>query len=317
MTRLLPAGADVYVVEERSNPSSDYFVLPACGGDGRRVHRCSFDELPTAEALAGAVVIFVRYVPRRWREQVERVRARLAGLVFFMDDDVLDPASSRGMPWRYRYKLWTLGSRHARWLRAQRARLWVSTPWLARKYADWSPERIDPRPVAVSSGMCRVFYHGSASHGAEILWLRPVMQQVLRSDERTAFEIVGGQDVYRAFRGLPRVTVVHPMKWEAYQGFIDMPGRHIGLAPLLDLPFNRGRSCTKFYDITRAGAAGIYAESSACASVVRNGTDGIVLPMQQDAWAEAIVELARDTPRRLALLENARLALATRQAGGG
>lgn len=307
---LLPPGVDVYLVEEQANPSTDYFVLPACAGQGRRLHRFRFDDPPPPGGLAGAVVVFVRYVPAAWRRQVQAERSRLAGLVYFMDDDVLDSAAWVGMPWRYRYKLHRLGARHRSWLR-QQAQLWVSTEWLERKYAAWAPKRVDPRPLAASGGMCRVFYHGSASHGAEIRWLRPVMEQVLLRAPGVSFEIIGGNDVYRLYRELPRVTVVHPMKWPTYEAFLGQPGRHVGLAPLLDLPFNRARSCTKFFDITRAGAAGVYAAGSACGKLVRNGVDGLVLPMDAESWVTAILRLAAEENVRLAMAASAAEAIAS------
>lgn len=306
---VLPPGADVYLVEERANPSTDYFVAPACAGQGRRLHRYRFDEAPPEASLADAVVVFVRYIPPQWRRRVDVERRRMAQLVFFMDDDVLDPAAWGDMPWRYRYKLYRQAARHETWLQRQDAQLWVSTAWLQQKYAAWSPLRVEPRPLPGTEGACRVFYHGSASHRAEIRWLHPVIEQVQHQDTRVVFEIIGGQDVYRLYRNLARVTVVHPMRWPAYEAFVDQPGRHIGLAPLLELPFNRGRSCTKFFDITRAGGVGLYAAGGACGGFVRDGVDGLVLPMRPRVWAEAILALARDEPRRQALLQSARARL--------
>lgn len=299
---LLPPGADVYLVEERSNPSTDYFVAPACAGQGRRLHRCRLDELPPEDSLAGAVVVFVRYIPPQWRRKVQAERGRLAGLVFFMDDDLLDPLAWASMPWRYRYKLYRQAARHRGWLLQQRAQLWVSTAWLQQKYEAWAPLRVDPRPLPMVQGVRRVFYHGSASHLAEIRWLRPIIEEVQQQDPRIVFEVIGGQDIYRLYRGLARVTVVHPMRWPAYEAFLDQPGRHIGLAPLLELPFNRARSCTKFFDITRAGGVGLYAAAGACGAFVRDEVDGVVLPMRPRIWAEAILRLAEDEPRRRALL---------------
>lgn len=310
---LLPPGAIVFLVEEQPNPSTDYFVRPACEGGGREVRRCGFDAVPPPGELSGAVVVFVRYLPAKWRRAVEQARDRLAGLVFFMDDDLLDASASAGLPWRYRYKLHSLAGAHRRWLREQGAQMWVSTTWLQEKYADWSPRRLQPRlEPAVRQG-CRVFYHGTASHGDEIHWLLPVMREVLQRDPRVSFEIVGGRDVYRCYRALPRVTVVHPMKWEGYLAFRDLGGRDIGLAPLLDQPFNRARSCTKFFDITMAGAVGLYAAKSECANVVRDGMDGLLLPMQPQAWVAAILELAGDSARRRRMADaaRARLQLAT------
>jgi len=295
----------IFLVEEQANPSTDYFVLPAVSATPCKIVRCGAAELPAASELVGAVVIFVRYVPPEWVGLVEEARSRLLRLVFFMDDDVLDLRASAGMPLRYRFKLARLAAWRAAWLRRQGAELWVSTPWLQQKYASWQPQLVLSSPVTQIGNVRRVFYHGSASHAAEIRWLRPVVEEALRRDDRLAFEIIGGKEVYRLYRNLPRVTVVHPMKWPAYQGFLSMPGRHIGLAPLLDLPFNRARSCTKFFDITRCGAVGIYSSNSACDELVTHDVDGLLLPLDQPVWVEAILKLAMDEPLRKTMLSNA------------
>ena len=308
MTNSLPSQSGdrvIYLVEEQANPSTDYFVLPAVLAAQCRVLRCGAGELPAASDLAGAVVVFIRYVPSDWARLVEAASQRVHRLVFFMDDDVLDVRASAGMPWRYRFRLARLAAWRVAWLRRQGAELWVSSPWLLKKYAAWQPRLVLPSPLAPSTDARRVFYHGSASHAAEIRWLKPVMESALRQDERLVFEIVGGQDVYRLYRGVPRVNVFHPMKWPAYRAFLAMSGRHIGLAPLLDVPFNRARSCTKFFDITRCGAVGIYSSDRACDEVVTHGVDGLLLPLDQQAWVKAILKLAMDEPLRQTMLCNA------------
>jgi len=302
-----PATKDgtVFLVEEQSNPSTDYFLLPAFAARGVEVVRCGFDDLPAVAELGGAWVVFVRYVPAAWASLVAAQRERLRGVVFFMDDDLLDVRASAGMPLRYRFKLARLSARHSKWLQRQRAELWVSTPYLQQKYAHWRPRLLSPFPVAEPDTVRRVFYHGSASHEAEIRWLQPVMAEVLRSDEHIHFEIIGGVDVYRLFRGIPRVTVVHPMKWPAYQAFLATPGRHIGLAPLHDLPFNRARSHTKFLDITRCGAVGIYSPGSVYAEVVEHQREGLVIALERERWVQAILELAGDEALRRGMQANA------------
>ncbi len=299
------SGSVVYLIEEQSNPSTDYFVQPALSVLGMPVVRCGFADMPPVEDMDEATVVLVRYVPAAWARRIEAVRARLRHLVFFMDDDVLDVAASAGMPLRYRFKLARLAAWRQGWLRQQQAELWVSTPYLQQKYVDWGAKLVLPAPIAEISEFLRVFYHGSASHEAELRWLRSVAEEALRRDERLCFELVGGRDVCRLYRGLPRVTVVHPMKWPAYQAFLAMPGRHIGLAPLLDLPFNRARSYTKFFDITRAGAVGVYSPDSANATVVSHGEDGLVVELEQEAWVEAILNLAQNEPLRSSMLHNA------------
>ena len=295
----------VYLVEELSNPSTDYFVLPVLLSADLKVVRCGFNDLPAADNLKNALVVFVRYISPDWLKLISKHRSKLRGLIFFMDDDVLDSSASAGMSLRYRLKLARLSARHKMWLQKNKAELWVSTPYLQQKYIQWQPQLVLPSPRVDSIDVCRIFYHGSASHEAEILWLKPVIEQVLQRDDRITFEIIGGSNVYRRYRGLPRTTVVHPMKWPAYQTFLLMSGRHIGLVPLLDSPFNRARSYTKFFDITCCGAVGIYSTESACVEVVNHGVDGVVVAQEQEAWVEAILSLAKDDSLRQRMLHNA------------
>jgi hypothetical protein len=295
------------VVEERANPSSDYFVMPFLARSGGNVRRLRLaDGLPCAEELDGATVLFVRYVSRDWYRLVNAQRARIARLVFFMDDDLLDPLASRGLGWRYRLKLLRMATRYGGWLKRQGAELWVSSPHLQNKYAAWGPRLVPPAPLPGPAPGCRVFYHATASHRGEVAWLRPLMERVLEAEAQVFFEIVGGREVVRCYGGLERVTVVHPMSWPAYQAFLSAERRDIGLVPQLAHPFNRARSYTKFFDITRSGAVGIYAASTAYAEVVRDGIDGLVVGMDPDAWVDAIVRLAHQPELRSRMLEQAR-----------
>ncbi len=313
--RTAPGPRRAVIVEECDNPSTSFFILPALASLGRPIARHSFADLPAPEELDGALVVLVRYAPTDWVRLIERTRHRLSGLVFFMDDDVLDPAASRGTPAHYRFKLWRLAARRRDWLWAQKAALWVSSPHLLEKYAAWKPRLVLPqdRPTPGQSpetagerDVRRVFYHGTGSHNPDIRWLRPVIGSLLAARERIHFEIVGGRSVAKLYRRLPRVTVVHPMPWPAYRPFATLAGRHVGLAPQLDSPFNAARSHTKFFDITRSGAVGVYAPGSACAGVVEHGVDGLVVPMDPAAWVEAISRLAFDDGLRADMLENAR-----------
>jgi len=158
----------IYLVEERENPSADYFILPVISASGCRVVRCNFTDRPNQSDLIGACVIFVRYIHGGWAKLIEKVPPDLHSLVFFMDDDVLDTKASAGLPMRYRYKLARLGAGQASWLKKQKVDLWVSNNYLEKKYSSWRPKLLLPSPLVESQDGCRVFYHGSASHDAEI-----------------------------------------------------------------------------------------------------------------------------------------------------
>jgi hypothetical protein len=214
------------------------------------------------------------------------------------------------MPWSYRFKLARLITCRRHWLRQQKVQLWVSTPYLQQKYADWQAQLISPMPIAQRQ-YCQVFYHGSATHYAEIYWLLPIMREVLARNETITFEIMGNKKVWRLYRDIPRVSVVHRMKWASYQAFLSSQNRHIGLAPLLTVPFNAARSYTKFFDITHCGAVGLYSPQSIYTEVVEHNTDGLIIDLEPQAWVTTILNLAENHALQQRLFANAQLKLKT------
>ena len=294
-----------WVVHERPNPSTDCFVRPWLQRLGGPIVEQSLQTPPSAPP-AGLRLVFVRYLTPAWRAWVERHRDRIDELVYFIDDDVFSIRASAGLPWRYRLKLYRRAGRHLHWLERQGARGLTSSPWLAQRYAArWraglevlpmrspydQPARPDP------DSQC-LFYHGSASHAAEHRWLRPVIEAVLANNPDARFEVIADPRVRRCYAGLPRVDCVPPMDWPAYRRFIQRPGRAIGLAPLLDTPFNAARAPTKRLDITAAGAAGVYARHPVYGAAITDGIDGRLCAMEADAWIRALNQLLADPAMR-------------------
>jgi len=135
--------------------------------------------------------------------------------------------------------------------------------------------------------------------------LLPVIEQVLAVNHNIHFEIIGNAKTQNLYGHLKRVNVIPQMKWPTYQDFIKQPGRHIGLAPMLDHPFNLARSYTKFFDIHRACAAGIYAEQGPWQSFIEPGKQGVLVPMQVASWVSAILDLAAAQEQRASILRAA------------
>jgi len=225
----------------------------------------------------------------------------------FMDDDVLDLNSTKGLPADYRLKLAKLAVVRKGWLRRQSTELWVSTPYLFNKYSDWNPVMILPKPLeSKSTALKRVFYHGGPStHVADIKWLRPVIEEAMNRCDDLVFEIMGGRWVRKYYQDLPRVNVIKSMSWPSYQAFLTLQGRQIGLSPLLDVPFNSARSYTKFFEITRSGAVGIYSQNSPFSEIVEHGEEGFILELDQEVWVESILDISNNEALRLTVLEKA------------
>jgi hypothetical protein len=134
----------------------------------------------------------------------------------------------------------------------------------------------------------------------------PVIEEVLRLRENTVFEVIGNTEVRKWLKGLSRVNVLQPMNWSSYQALILRGGRDIGLAPLLDSPFNRARSHTKYFDITAAGAAGVFADDPVYTSYIEHESNGMTIAMDKSEWVCAIVDLIDNKAKRIALHSEAK-----------
>lgn len=294
--------ARVLVLEHGRLPTTDIYLRPRLASSG----------MPEAEYLNiarngpdginpdGLFVIICRYINGPWLKWLESHRSMLAGVVFMVDDDLPAMIRDINLPLLYRLKIWRLHGRYIQRLSHLASELWVSSPELAQRYEEAEPRLLEPLYVE-SAGQeqpVRCFYHGTAAHGREIRWLRDIVLQVQERNPHTVFEIAGGWKIRRLYRGIERVSVLPPMDWPTYLGH-NMANRFdIGLAPLLEGTVNDARSHTRFFDITRAGAAGIYANRPPYARFVRDGEDGVLLAADKQAWVEAIVTLADDAARR-------------------
>lgn len=253
-------------------------------------------------------LIFIRYINKEWINYLKKLPiTKRPRLLFFIDDDVFDTAMHVGLPWHYRWKLYCFAARYKKQLQDLGFALWVSTPWLMEKYHTWRPTLCPPQnPYCHAERKDIVFYHGTASHMAEIEWLLPVFEKVVKQNKTITIEVIGNKKVQQLFKQMAEVHVYYPMSWYSYRQLISNAGRIIGLAPLLSTPFNQARSATKFFDITQAGAVGIYADSHVYADTVVHGETGLLLPMDQDIWAEHIVHLAGQPKLRETMWKKAR-----------
>lgn len=335
----------VHVLELTENPSSAFYVLPVAMRLAEKVVRLSLQDVPPREIPPGTSLIIVRYLNQRWRRWITANRAKFARLVLFLDDDIFDPTAWHSLPLGYRFKAWRLCARHLEWFRRVNIELWVSTPYLADKYHAWTPRLCLPSDIKGSpaidsqsplhrrtsgrihhkdcrsrgndqlvgtriapstSHSIRVFYHGSSTHYSELVWLRDIAMQAGQLNPALTFELIGNRSVQRLWRGVSNTRVVPEMTWPQYLEFTFSSQRDIGLAPLLPHPFNAARSHTKFFDITRTGAAGIYSDHPAFVSALADGRCGTIVRNDPESWVEAILALAFDHERRNTIANAAR-----------
>jgi glycosyltransferase involved in cell wall biosynthesis len=139
------------------------------------------------------------------------------------------------------------------------------------------------------------FYHGTWAHRHEIAWLIPIVREIQKRFPRHVFEIIGNRKVKKMFADIPRVRVISGMSWEKYLEFSGKVHYQVGLAPCFNTPFNQTRSHTKLFDITRAGAVGVYSNASPYQDVIMDGQTGVLVENNTQGWIEAISKLLKDS----------------------
>lgn len=302
-----------YVLSDGPTATTDYFLFPELETVGYTPVLLDTSKISSGVPLNAkdSLVVISRYLPPGWNDVLSRFTRRGGKIVYFMDDDLLDLYSLRRLPLRYSWKILRQAISQKWRLKRLCTEFWVSTPNLAKKYAELHPRIIQavPSPALMKqdSTKLQICYHGTASHRDEIGWLRDVVYSVQSLSTNTHFEIFGGTDVKRHYKGIPRVSVIHSMRWPEYLSWSGAVKRDIALAPLLPTTFNTSRGPTKFFDYTRIGAAGIYTDAPPYQEFIRDGVDGVLIGNQRDAWVEAILGLAADAKKRKAIATSARM----------
>lgn len=303
------------VLQQSDNPSTDYYIRPRLQESGLPVSYKNIDkDLPHFGDLApGTGVVIVRYLNSRWVSALRTHRSQLSQVAYFMDDDLLRPKHWVGLPRAYVKKLNKYCAAFIPDILTLSSEYWFSTEELRQRYSFKTAQVISPRPLVGDAhgpsllhplgerGPIQMFYHGSATHQAEMEWLFPIIGALLKKCPDLHFELIGNHTINQKFRHLPRTRILHPLSWHNYISHCHTLHGHIGLAPILPSPFNGGRSHSKIYDIARCGAVGIYSTPSPYVDAIAHGEDGLLLKNDPDLWVETIHELVNDRARLNAL----------------
>ncbi len=238
----------------------------------------------------GTLLILVRDIPLPLLKRLLQENFPVAGIVWFADDDFSAAGLDETLPKPYRKKLQSWYQKAKPYLTRLCSEIWVSTPYLAEKYQLSEKAVLPPvEPKApVNKPVIRCFYHGSSSHTQEWAFLQKVIESVQARNSNTLFEVIGDHALYKTFRNIPRVQVLHPMSWSDYLIMTSSRAMDIGLAPLMDTPFNLARSHTKFLDICRQQAVGIYSERFPVAESIKTHNAGLVVSDSVEEWVASI-----------------------------
>ena len=234
-----------------------------------------------------------------------------AKLLFDLDDDLLNVPTSHPES----EKLRPLAQVVRRMLTVADV-VWVSTPELAKSLATIRPDavvmenRLDeriwirgPAPRPFWDDPVRILCMGTTTHDRDFAMIEPVLVRLKGEyGDRIVIDVLGMTSQSELPAELNRIgPSIHATR--SYPGFVDwltsmQPRWHIGLAPLLDTPFNRGKSPIKAMEYAALGLAVLASDTPVYRGSIADGPAGQLVANDRSVWHAALDWLIRNQDLR-------------------
>ncbi|TDR89831.1 hypothetical protein [Enterovirga rhinocerotis] len=306
----------VIVVQAKPNPSHDYYLAPRLAAPGMPAHEVhSLAASPGAIApdrFDGALVLFCRYLNRPWLAAAEAMADRIAGIGYFIDDDLDALFADRTVPLSYRLTIAWRALIHRRRLSRSLDLAYASSPVIGRRHdvgglrilAPLAGPEDEPafhvpaaHPGDAGERPLRLAFHSTRVHAGEHRWLAALMRELMPRLPGTMLEVYAETSLQPLWQGVPQTLLRTALPWPLFRQRTREDGADLLLAPLLDNEGNAGRSPTKRIEAMRLGAALLVSDPA----IYRPGPEeealGMCVPAEPAPWMAAIETLATDRPR--------------------
>lgn len=253
---------------------------------------------------AGANLVLCRTLPSYALRWLERECGAFGRIVYLIDDDLAAAAEDATLPAGYRARMARAAALQPRLL-ALADKVVVCSHQLAAKLEGqhgnvsvMTPPLISPLPRLAHfdrgpsvSEPWRIGFHGTRGHLADLTHIAPALQGLQHSRDDTELELMLGAHTPAELAALPRTLCPTPLPWGKFRRYQTSRRVHIGLAPLLDTPFNRGKSFIKFLDIAVMGGVGIYSNRYPYTDIVEHGVNGLLAEDDPSEWQRYVMWL--------------------------
>lgn len=207
--------------------------------------------------------------------------------------------------------------------------VWVSTPGLAERVRSIRSDtvvienRLDeriwtrgPAPHPAWDDPVRILCMGTPTHERDFALIEPALLRLKAEyGPRIVIDVLGMTSRSELPAELNRIgPSTHASR--SYPGFVNwmtsvQPRWHIGLAPLLDTPFNRGKSPIKAMDYAAMGLAVLASDIPVYRGSIADGPAGQLVANDHRAWHTALDWLIRNQALRESTMIRAREAFLT------
>lgn len=325
LPRPLPFGAQatdryrtakhLLILSRYPNPSFSYYLDERAKSLGEiPVIMKDLDDSLDAVDSEGLFVIICRYIKQPQLRWLEEKRDSLAGVAYFVDDDIRAVVTGKEASWPYKFRLIKLAVRPLPRVNRLLTHIWTSTEALAGTLATaghqidiLAPMPANPTEVpspakGENTTPVKMVYHATGIHRHEHEFLMPIVKAAMEKHAHLHFEVFANGTLARRWsrQGIDpaRTTIIPPVSWPTYLARTTQHNADIALAPLLSGKTNASRADTKRIDISRLQAAAIFSQ---CPTFARCAVSGeLHIGNTSAEWLTAIDQLVSDREHRLA-----------------
>lgn len=234
-------------------------------------------------------------------EFVKSLQGRGKKVVYEIDDafDCLEP-------WHPQYASWSQPERQegVRAMIAQADAVQFSTRWLAARYGSEAKKvQVIPNMVELAAwppaermrkdGRWKVLWAGSPSHAGDLEVAIPALGAFARAHPDVSI-VFFGQRVEDERIPADQVEVVDFCDFEEYAFKLAAIDADVAVAPLVDIPFNRGKSNLRILQYWATGYPVIASEVGSYAESIVRGESGL-LCTNQESWLAALETTYRNS----------------------
>ena len=325
---MMRSGTVLVAFDGRHGPTATQrisFGQPFDAAPGAAPVRIVFEQDPSGrDELAGIfaahspdLLVLSRYTSERGSEWIALARHAGIPVVFHIDDDLLAVPSSLG---EAKYSAYNRPERLAALRRNmdESDLVYASTAELASRLKNHGIQS----PIVAGDVYCSVSaedvgaligpatapvigYMGTSGHSADLAMILPAICEVLEAVPHLQFEVFGTIEMPSELARFGR-QVRHLPSVPDYADFIPhlrSLGWWIGVAPLVDDPFNRCKADTKWVEYSLAGMAVVASDMPVYQRACSGGAGR--LAGVGSAWKDALLDLLFRPQTRLRMVQTA------------
>lgn len=233
-------------------------------------------------------------------------QAQEAGVpaIYHIDDDLLDLPASLGADIKKRNGS-SLVKEARRQMLMHASLVYASTAVLAERmqgrfprqkifhgiYASYPGDATTPSSSTAGDGSLTIGYMGSRGHVADLELAVPAIRQLLIQRPKLRFETFGTIGMPQTLVSFGARVVAHPVS-KSYNAFLGQLSRlswAVGLAPLVDEPFNRCKAPTKFIEYASAGIPIVASDTAVYRDVISKSGGGVLVNNDWESSIDAVI----------------------------